>query len=460
DTNDAVTNGVSVIPKFDQFMAEAVFGTISLEHDLHIETASKAPYGMNKLSKSAYVERTISQCTGQQAYGRIEPFPSSSQPNVGPSTVSSPIPSASPITPGPPSNPVNNYFTAQVTVVSNPQRAKTIVGQVTFSMDYPTTDMGTPLPPSPIFNAQYKSVMNIRTGPSVDWEKSTCRGKTDWALTYDDGPSQYTPGVVEQLTKHNFRGTFFVVGAQAKKYPQILIQAYKAGMEIGVHTWSHPVMTSLSNEQIVAEIMYTFNIIKDIIGVECRYFRAPYGTTDTRLRGIAQALGFVMIRWNRDTGDATTNGRSLKPQFDAFMKQPVIGTISLEHDLHAETAELAYYGMDKLSKSPYTERTISECTGEKPYGNQPFADHPNPSNPSKPVPVVTQNPVTQTSVGLKLVTTIPITVAQTTSSATAGQTPSAVPTQSAAATLSTNTPKQNSAAGLKASLLFLVLLLQ
>ncbi|KAJ3255732.1 chitin deacetylase [Boothiomyces macroporosus] len=234
-------------------------------------------------------------------------------------------------------------------------------------MTYPDNEVGKPVSPNPAFNDLYQSVLNIKTGPGLDWEKSFCKVKTDWALTYDDGPSQYTPDVVEQLTKRNFKGTFFVVGSQVKKHPEILLKAYQAGMEIGIHTWTHPVMTTLSNEQIVAELMYTYHIIKDIIGVECRYFRAPYGTTDGRLRGVAQALGFVMIRWNRDTGDATTNGRSLKPQFDAFMKQPIVGTISLEHDLHLETAQLASYGMDKLSKSPYSEKTVSECIGEQPY---------------------------------------------------------------------------------------------
>ncbi|KAJ3320341.1 chitin deacetylase [Boothiomyces sp. JEL0866] len=240
-------------------------------------------------------------------------------------------------------------------------------------MDYPNNDVGSPVAPSPAFNAQYQSALNIRTGPGVEWEKSSCKGNSDWALTYDDGPSQYTPEVVNQLTKHNFKGTFFVVGSQVKKHPEVLVQAYKAGMEIGIHTWTHPVMTRLTNEQIVAELI------------------APYGTTDGRLRGIAQALGFVMIRWNRDTGDATTNGRSLKPQFDLFMNQPIIGTISLEHDLHAETAQLAPYGMDKVSKSKYTQKTISECTGEQPYRKI------DPIPPMQTIPSVTTSPAKATT---------------------------------------------------------------
>ncbi|KAJ3322039.1 chitin deacetylase [Boothiomyces sp. JEL0866] len=247
-------------------------------------------------------------------------------------------------------------------------------------MDYPSVERGTPVDPSPLFNQQYQSVMTIKSGPSLEFEKTSCISNTDWALTYDDGPSEFTSGVVTELAKRNFKGTFFVVGAQVKKNPEVLVDAFNAGMEIGIHTWSHPVLTRLSNEQIVAELMYTFNIIKDVIGVECRYFRAPFGTTDGRVRGIAQALGFIMIRWNRDTGDATTNGKSLKPQFDKFMKEPVISTISLEHDLHAETALLAPYGMDILINSPYSEKSISQCTGEQPYGRiEPFPLKPSTS---------------------------------------------------------------------------------
>ncbi|KAJ3320340.1 chitin deacetylase [Boothiomyces sp. JEL0866] len=235
-------------------------------------------------------------------------------------------------------------------------------------MNYPDTEIGGAVPVSQEFSSQYKSAIGITTGPAASWEKTGCIGKTDWALTYDDGPSPNTPMVLSELAKHGYKSTFFVVGSQVKKYPEILQQAYQAGMEIGVHTWTHPYLTHLTNEQIVSEIMYTFHIIKDVLGIECRYVRAPYGDTNDRVRGVIKSLGFILVRWNRDTDDAITNGASVVPKFDSFMKQPLFGTISLEHDLHIETAKQTPYGMDKLSKSSYTERTISQCTGEQPYG--------------------------------------------------------------------------------------------
>ncbi|KAJ3270382.1 chitin deacetylase, partial [Terramyces sp. JEL0728] len=170
--------------------------------------------------------------------------------------------------------------------------------------------------------------------------------------------------------------------------PEILKQAYRAGMEIGVHTWTHPHLTQLTNEQIVSEIMYTFHIVKDILGVDCRYVRAPYGDTNDRVRGVIKALGFVLVSWNRDTNDAVTNGVSVIPKFDQFMAEAVFGTISLEHDLHIETASKAPYGMNKLSKSAYVERTISQCTGEQAYGRiEPFPSSSQPNvGPSTPIP--------------------------------------------------------------------------
>ncbi|KAJ3270386.1 chitin deacetylase [Terramyces sp. JEL0728] len=169
------------------------------------------------------------------------------------------------------------------------------LGQISYSMQYPDALVGNPLPVNPVFSTQYKSVLGITTGPSVSWEKSGCIGKSDWALTYDDGPSPNTPSVLAELGKYNYKGTFFVVGCQVKQYPEILKQAYRAGMEIGVHTWTHPHLTQLTNEQIVSEIMYTFHIVKDILGVDCRYVRAPYGDTNDRVRGVLQSKKSIII---------------------------------------------------------------------------------------------------------------------------------------------------------------------
>lgn len=105
----------------------------------------------------------------------------------------------------------------------------------------------------------------------------TCLGGV-WAFTYDDGPSSFTPSVLDTLEKNNKTlATFFVVGSRIVSNPQPLIDAFKAGHQIALHSWSHPYFTSLTNGQIIAEIVYTANIIASTIGVVPQYFRPPYG---------------------------------------------------------------------------------------------------------------------------------------------------------------------------------------
>ncbi|KAG0270884.1 chitin deacetylase [Linnemannia exigua] len=69
-----------------------------------------------------------------------------------------------------------------------------------------------------------------------------------------DGPSPDSPRLYDNLAAHNQKATLFIVGSRAISFPQTLKRAYNEGHQIAIHTWSHPSMTSLTNEQIVAEL--------------------------------------------------------------------------------------------------------------------------------------------------------------------------------------------------------------
>lgn len=64
-----------------------------------------------------------------------------------------------------------------------------------------------------------------------------CNDPNDWALSYDDGPGEFTGGVLQALRQRSIRGTFFVVGQQAVDYPELLRQTFNEGHEIALHTW-------------------------------------------------------------------------------------------------------------------------------------------------------------------------------------------------------------------------------
>lgn len=98
-----------------------------------------------------------------------------------------------------------------------------------------------------------------------------------WGLTYDDGPAFYTPNLIEYLNSQNLKATFFVIGSRVISFPTTLQTEYMAGHQIGVHTWSHRPLTTLTNEQIIAELGWCRKAIKDVIGVTPNQMRPPFG---------------------------------------------------------------------------------------------------------------------------------------------------------------------------------------
>lgn len=106
---------------------------------------------------------------------------------------------------------------------------------------------------------------------------TTCPDKMTWGLTYDDGPSFYTSNLMQYLDSVNLKTTFFVVGSRVISFPLTLQDQYMSQHQIAVHTWSHPSLTTLSNEEIIAELGWSKKVIKDVLGVTPNIMRPPFG---------------------------------------------------------------------------------------------------------------------------------------------------------------------------------------
>ena len=83
--------------------------------------------------------------------------------------------------------------------------------------------------------------------------------------------------MLKYLDEKVVKATFFVVGSRVVERPSILIEEYMSGHEISVHTWSHRPLTTLTNEQIVAELGFTREAIKRVLGVSPVSMRPPLG---------------------------------------------------------------------------------------------------------------------------------------------------------------------------------------
>jgi peptidoglycan-N-acetylglucosamine deacetylase len=118
------------------------------------------------------------------------------------------------------------------------------------------------------------------------------------SLTFDDGPSESTPELLEILARHRAPATFFQIGANVRRLPQIAREIVAAGHEIGNHTDTHPLLALKSPGFIHREIAAAQEAIEDATGQRPRHFRSPYGVRWFGLRQAQQRLALNGVMWS------------------------------------------------------------------------------------------------------------------------------------------------------------------
>ncbi len=178
------------------------------------------------------------------------------------------------------------------------------------------------------------------------------------ALTFDDGPSVYTTRILDLLETYNVRATFFVVGSRVSSYPDTIRRCAEAGNEIGIHTWSHAKLTELSEEEILAQIVDTYNAVQQYAGFTCAAVRPPTGAYNDTVKAVAAELGLYLANWSVDTLDWQT--RDADATYEAIMSDVFDGAIILCHDLYETTAEAMERVIPALIEQGYQLVTVSE----------------------------------------------------------------------------------------------------
>lgn len=110
------------------------------------------------------------------------------------------------------------------------------------------------------------------------------------ALTFDDGPSPiYTPQILAVLKKYHVKATFFMVGVNAKKYPDMVKAVRDAGMVIASHSLTHPMLTKLNATTLQKEVHEPQVIIFNIVGIYPACLRYPFGASNSHVREVIRA---------------------------------------------------------------------------------------------------------------------------------------------------------------------------
>ena len=176
------------------------------------------------------------------------------------------------------------------------------------------------------------------------------------ALTFDDGPHPiYTPELLEGLKERGVVATFFVTGANATLYPELIEQMREDGHVIGNHTYHHVQLSSVGEEIFIQELKETNRVLEGILEEEVVYVRPPFGDW---AKSIEQEINMFPVLWDIDPLDWCTGNSNqiVKRVLDKAEENSII----LMHDEYAASVEAALEIIDKLKAHGYEFVTVDQ----------------------------------------------------------------------------------------------------
>jgi peptidoglycan/xylan/chitin deacetylase (PgdA/CDA1 family) len=197
--------------------------------------------------------------------------------------------------------------------------------------------------------------------PAAPWrgtENVDCALFACVAVTFDDGPGDYTAEVLDALDSRRAAATFFLQGVNVARHADAVTRMQAEGHEIGNHTWNHPDLTKLTDPEIADQLARTSQAIQDASGQRPSTFRPPYGAVDPRV--LAQT-DLPAILWTIDTNDWQLPDDDTL--LDRAVQQPKPGAIILLHDVHENTARMTPAILDGLLGRGYTLVTVQQLLG-------------------------------------------------------------------------------------------------
>ena len=176
------------------------------------------------------------------------------------------------------------------------------------------------------------------------------------AITFDDGPSSTcTPVLLDGLKERGVKATFFLIGENVEKNPELVKRLYKEGHLIGNHTYHHVEITMVSNEVAYQEIMDADDAIYSITGKHTEYMRPPFGLWQ---RSLELDLEVMPVMWTIDPLDWTTE--NVDEIVNKVVTEAEENDIILLHDYYDSSVKAALQIVDQLKERGFTFVTVEE----------------------------------------------------------------------------------------------------
>ncbi len=181
------------------------------------------------------------------------------------------------------------------------------------------------------------------------------------ALTFDDGPSEYTSQILDILEQNGAKATFMILGVQIEKYGDVIPRMISMGNTIGNHSMTHSEMLDLSVDEVVADFQNTDNLLANY-GVTSAVVRFPYGDYT---KDLTAAVNKPNILWDEDSLDwDSRNADSIKNEIYGLLEP---GGIILMHDIYPETVEAVSTLVPELIAQGYQLVNIEDLAASRGY---------------------------------------------------------------------------------------------
>ena len=181
------------------------------------------------------------------------------------------------------------------------------------------------------------------------------------ALTFDDGPSEYTPQILDILKEKGVHATFYNLGNSTNKHPDYTKRLVEEGNELASHTMRHQNLPTLDRASLRSEITHAFEVVDKASGMTTQMIRAPYGAFTATEWGRSGDLISCNVLWNIDTLDWKRPGAdAIKNNVLGHAKN---GRIALMHDGGGDRSQdvAALPGIiDGLTQAGYKLVTVQE----------------------------------------------------------------------------------------------------
>lgn len=159
----------------------------------------------------------------------------------------------------------------------------------------------------------------------------------DVALTFDDGPGPYTPGVLSVLEREHVPATFFLVGQEIPDFRAAAEREIRDGFVLGDHTENHPMLARLAAHDQYEQLFEQAARIELLGGRRPRLFRPPYGSFNATAFRLLRQMRMLMVLWSVDTDDYKRPGVDVIVQRATEGIKP--GAIILMHDAGGDRSQ-------------------------------------------------------------------------------------------------------------------------